>query len=156
MNAFNSLVGIRQKQFPGGMPVSFNRSHLTLLKKNHSNYMVTPKSDGERIFLYVAENGSVWIIYRNMKSKKLDMPPLSPSLKKIFPIVLDGEWIPGAKENVFLPFDALYIGGKSIERKDYYMRLQIMTKVVIDILQKQPMPGLVFSMKKKNRLMKNY
>lgn len=148
MNAFNSLVGIKEtkfgKVFPGGMPVSFNRSHLKLLKKNHTNYMVTPKSDGERIFLYVSEDGTIWIVYRNMKSRKLTN--LTPELKKMFPIVLDGEWLP--TDNTFLPFDALYVGGKSIEDKDYYKRLQILTKLVVDILQKQSTPGVTFSMKK--------
>lgn len=148
MNAFETLVKVEIKRgnkiFPGAMPISFSRRHLELLKDNES-YVVTPKTDGERVMLHIKKNGIVDVVYRNFEHKRLDIKIQGEIMKELGDIVLDGELIGPLDNNKFLfyPFDILYVSSKSIEKDNYVDRLRALTTILISMFKTTNLNKLV-------------
>ena len=117
----------RNLQFPGSQPVSFTRSHLSLLQQE--DYYVCEKSDGIRYLLYYARPYGVetaFLIDRNFGCKRLQGITLPSKTGGIHEdTLLDGELIlertkkgdfdsERKDEFAFLIFDALLINGLNI------------------------------------------
>lgn len=100
-------------------PVSLEIQHVTeKLIDKQSGYAVTDKSDGARYFMIILK-GRVYLISTNLDVKFTGIE-LDRSLKKYDDTIMDGEYIylPKIEDKrgryIFLVFDCLYIGGKSV------------------------------------------
>lgn len=91
-------------RFPGPQPISIERRHMHLLKKNR--YRVCPKNDGTR-YLMVSDESGVYIINRSMQKTPFQ------GFRLVKYSVLDGELL---ANGTFVVHDAMIIGGVDISR----------------------------------------
>lgn len=82
-----------------------------------AGYTVTPKADGERILMYVHNNGEAYTINNTMDVRHTGMKVTSP---KLHSTIIDGELVTydqrkdESKKDLFLAFDIYFLGGESV------------------------------------------
>jgi 2-polyprenyl-3-methyl-5-hydroxy-6-metoxy-1,4-benzoquinol methylase len=101
---------------------------VTLEKRNLTNpddygsisilrdYVVTEKADGERMLMYINNEGHVYLISSSLKVEDTGMK----AMKGAYNSLIDGEYvscnkrIDGVKRSLYASFDIYYLNGKSI------------------------------------------
>jgi hypothetical protein len=121
-------------RFPGPQPVSIERRHFPLLKKQP--YLVCEKTDGVRHLLASFEDG-VFLVNRAYKAEKVAIRVPKDTL-------LDGELVT-AKEglrpdgkppvSLFMVYDAVRVKGEDVSQKPLTERLEAARKVVKGIIK---------------------
>lgn len=110
--------------FPGPQPISIERKHMPLLKKN--NYVVCEKTDGVRhmLLIFTFEGKKVSVLINralDVMETKLKFPKTS-----FDGTLLDGELY----EDKFMVYDILVDKGKNIGNLFFLERLELMEKVI--------------------------
>jgi len=87
----------------------------TMIANVRKDYTVTEKADGERMLLYVSDEGKIYMIDTNMN---VIFTGSKTSEKTLFNSLFDGEHINGDKNgnaiNVYAAFDIYYINKKTV------------------------------------------
>lgn len=117
-------IALNKRVFPGPQPVSIERRHFHILKKN--DYVVCEKTDGVRhmLLVFVFEDRKVSILV----NRALEMF----ELKLRFPknayngTLLDGELY----EDKFMVYDIVVGEGHNVMHKNFVDRLEIMEKII--------------------------
>lgn len=110
--------------FPGPQPISIERKHFNILKKN--DYVVCEKTDGVRhmLLIFTFNERKVSVLVNRalqMFETKLKFP------KSAFQgTLLDGELY----EDKFMAYDVLVSGGKNVGHHNFLDRLAIMEEIV--------------------------
>lgn len=119
-NLKKALQDVKQKPklfFVGPQPVTLEQKNVIKDKLGvvtiQNNYTVTEKADGERMLLFVNNNGKCYLI-----NNRLDIMYTGIKLNSIVNSVYDGEFITktitGETTKVFAIFDAYWDNGKAI------------------------------------------
>lgn len=110
--------------FPGPQPISIERKHLPLLKKN--NYVVCEKTDGVRHMLlaFTFENKNVSVLI----NRALDMTETKFKFPKYAfeGTLLDGELY----EDRFMVYDMLVNRGQNVGHLNFLKRLELMESII--------------------------
>ncbi|KAF2270230.1 mRNA capping enzyme, alpha subunit [Lojkania enalia] len=148
-----SLLGRKNKRFPGAQPVSFSRQHIAELER--SEYFMCEKTDGVRclLFLYFRaseqnpDNFEPVTLLIDRKNNYYDVtPPLRfpyyrfprDADKFLFNTILDGELVhdrvPGQPNPrlIYYAFDCLVSDGTNLTGKPYDKRIGYMKQVVFE------------------------
>jgi hypothetical protein len=132
--------------FPGSQPATLMMEHIAAEKTigtpniRFDDYNVTDKADGDRCLLFIAENGQVYLLDKDLRVYGTDRRCADPSTWA--GALLDGEWIHqnarGEPVNYYYAFD-IYNGRRGVDVtkrpffvrvKDAETRLQEMQEVV--------------------------
>ena len=104
-------------------PFTLERAHLVDPDKHYGaisiqkGYAVTDKADGERMLMYVHNDGFAYLINNTMVVRATGHRVKSDGLKGS---LIDGEFVSymirrdGAMQDLFAPFDVYFIGGESV------------------------------------------
>jgi mRNA capping enzyme, catalytic domain/mRNA capping enzyme, C-terminal domain len=129
-------------RFPGPQPVSIERRHFPLLKKQP--YFVCEKTDGVRHFLVSTEDGFVALVNRAFNTEVVKMRVPKDTL-------LDGELVTtkaGRSPDVlFMVYDAVCVKGEDVMDKPLSERLEAARKLVKSIIKTA---GAPFEIRVKN------
>lgn len=118
-------------RFPGPQPVSIERRHFPLLKKQP--YVVCEKTDGTRNFLLSFEDG-VFLVNRAFQSV-----PVKVRIPK--DTLLDGELVTAKNGKVlFMVYDAVLVKGENLCAKPLNARLDAARAVVKAIIKTASAP----------------
>lgn len=132
-----SVFGSRdQNVFPGSHPVSIERRHFPLLKKNP--YVVCEKTDGIRYLLTCFMDGVRKMCF--LVNRKLEATLVTFCIPRN--TLLDGELIDVHGEKYFMIFDGLMVNGVDIQKMNYIDRLKS-----IEPITKGPSKGIKLRMK---------
>ena len=110
--------------FPGPQPISIERKHLPLLKKN--NYVVCEKTDGVRHMLlaFTFENKNVSVLI----NRALDMTETKFKFPKY---AFDGTLFDGELyEDRFMVYDMLVNRGQNVGHLNFLKRLELMESII--------------------------
>lgn len=113
MESYIKLV--KKKKFIGSKPITFTSESYN--KK--TEYAVTPKLDGLRIFLFFSKNGVYYI------NSKLEFKKISPIKSNLSGTLVDGELV----NNNFIAFDILYYKNKKLTELPLKKRLEFLDKL---------------------------
>jgi len=119
-----------QDYFPGPQPVSIERVHFPLLKKN--NYVVCEKSDGVRHLLVSFMSGDKKMCVLVNRSLHVTVAPINLPKSAYQGTILDGELVGG---NSFLVYDAVIVSGASVKNLNLHERLESAQKVIKGIIR---------------------
>jgi hypothetical protein len=118
-------------RFPGPQPVSIERRHFPLLKKQP--YVVCEKTDGTRNFLISFEDG-VFLVNRAFQSV-----PVKVRIPK--DTLLDGELVTAKNGKVlFMVYDAVLVKGENLCAKPLTARLDAARAIVKGIIKTASAP----------------
>ena len=118
-------------RFPGPQPISIERRHFALLKKQP--YLVCEKTDGVRNFL-VSFEGGVFLVNRAFQSI-----PIKIRLPK--ETLLDGELVTAKNGKVlFMVYDAVMVKGEDLSAKPLNIRLDAARVVIKAIIKTASAP----------------
>ena len=120
--------GTNKGRFPGPQPVSIERCHLPLLKRDP--YVVCEKTDGERHMLVcveVARQRRAVLVNRALEMRVVPLA-LPPSAYK--GTILDGE----VYEGTMLAYDALFVDGAPVGHLNFLDRLDRMENLIKRII----------------------
>jgi ATP-dependent DNA ligase len=113
-------------RFPGPQPVSIERRHFPLLKKQP--YFVCEKTDGVR-HLLVSFEGGVFLVNRAYKAEKVSIRVPKDTL-------LDGELVTSKTGRaLFMVYDAVRVKGEDLTQRPLTDRLEAARKVVKGIIK---------------------
>jgi len=130
LQQISSVLGMTE--FPGSQPATLMMEHIANEKVpgtpniRFDDYNVTDKADGDRRLLFVAEDGRIYLMDKNMKLYGTDRKVLNTTWAGV---VLDGEFIHqnAKKEPVsyYYAFD-IYNGrkGMDITKRPFYVRVK--------------------------------
>jgi hypothetical protein len=128
INSWGSDIADR---FPGPQPVSIERRHFPLLKKQP--YVVCEKTDGVRHLLVSNEEG-VFLVNRAFK-----IDPVKVRIPK--GTILDGELVTAKNGKVFfMVYDAVIVKGESVSNFDLKLRLEKAKSVIKGIIKTSQAP----------------
>ena len=129
-NAWNST----SEYFPGPQPISIERKHFPILKKN--TYVVCEKSDGVRhVFIALMYEGVKLCVLVN-RAFEIVLAPLSVPKVAYQGTIIDGELIStNSKSPTFLVYDAVMVSGVSVTNQNLIERLVAANTVVSGILK---------------------
>ena len=128
INSWGSDIADR---FPGPQPVSIERRHFPLLKKQP--YVVCEKTDGIRHLLVSNEEG-VFLVNRAFK-----IDPVKVRIPK--GTILDGELVTAKNGKVFfMVYDAVIVKGESVSNFDLKLRLEKANSVIKGIIKTSQAP----------------
>lgn len=121
-------------EFIGGMPVQMERNCLKQLLKQPS-YHMTLKVDGERFLLFLASNGTIYLIDRSLTfyyflDDTLKNRLLSLSMK---PFLFDGELVLRGKDYEYLIFDTLFYDNTSFINQPYTIRYDVINFAIKNV-----------------------
>jgi hypothetical protein len=115
--------------FPGPQPISIERVHFKILKKNE--YVVCEKTDGVRHLLVSTLFGDkkVCVIF----NRAFDMTVVSLNMPKSAyqGTILDGELV----DKTFLVYDAITVSGASVKDSNLHKRMETAATLVSGILR---------------------
>ncbi|KAJ3023144.1 UNVERIFIED_CONTAM: putative fatty-acid--CoA ligase FadD10 [Siphonaria sp. JEL0065] len=134
----------REPRFPGAQPVSFNKSHLSLLEEE--NFFVSEKADGIRCLLITTKDPltgqpETFLVDRKNAYYKINLPLPKPEDINTFQndTVLDGELVLDVDHGVeilwFLLFDCMILMGQSLIDKPFTKRLGRLKEFVVKPFQ---------------------
>lgn len=110
-------------RFPGPQPVSIERCHFPLLKKQP--YLVCEKTDGVRLMLVCFEHGGKK--FCALLNRAFEAHIVSLTIPR--DTVLDGELVQQKTGRwLYLVYDAIYIKGEDVRLKSLDLRLAMATK----------------------------
>lgn len=113
-------------RFPGPQPVSIERRHFPLLKRQP--YLVCEKTDGERRLLASTSEG-VFLINRAFDIEKINVRVAKDTL-------LDGELVTTkAGKVLFMVYDAVRVRGEDVAQNSLTERLEAARKVIKAIIK---------------------
>jgi hypothetical protein len=116
--------------FVGAQPETLQRGDLSLFYKER--FSVTDKADGERMLMFIANNGNVYFIDSNMnKVYRTDVKS-----SKFTACIVDGELVPVGKQICFLAFDVMMFNKQDIRGNTEYLleqRLCIVRDIVASL-----------------------
>ena len=124
--------GVDSSRFPGPQPVSIERRHFPLLKRQP--YVVCEKTDGVRHFLVCAADGTTAIVNRafNIENVKIKIPKDT---------LLDGELVKTkAGKVLFVVHDAVRVKGEGVMALPLTARLVAASQVVKRIIKTASAP----------------
>jgi len=128
INSWGSDIADR---FPGPQPVSIERRHFPLLKKQP--YVVCEKTDGVRHLLVSNEEG-VFLVNRAFK-----IDPVKVRIPK--GTILDGELVTAKNGKAFfMVYDAVIVKGESVSHFDLKLRLEKARSVIKGIIKTSQAP----------------
>lgn len=119
-------------RFPGPQPVSIERRHFPLLKKQP--YLVCEKTDGVRHLLLSTEDGLVVLVNRafSIDTVKIRIPRDT---------LLDGELVTSKNgKNLFMVYDAVRIKGEDLRDQPLNLRLEKARAVAKGIIKTAQAP----------------
>lgn len=128
----------RNLSFPGGHPVSMDRTNLDFLRLRP--YRVSWKADGCRYMMYVQDADNVFFLARSLMLYKVDgklaFPKITNLNENITDTLLDGEMVldneNGNKVPRYLIYDIISLNGNNdIRCKDFDYRCKIIRDVVV-------------------------
>ncbi|ORY38887.1 hypothetical protein BCR33DRAFT_700382 [Rhizoclosmatium globosum] len=131
----------RDPRFPGAQPVSFNKSHLSLLQEE--NFFVSEKADGIRCLLVATRDArtgkyDTFLVDRKNSYYQIHMPLPHPENIHAYQrdTVLDGELVLDVEEDgrhvlKFYLFDCMISMGTSLIEKPFNKRLGRLTEHVL-------------------------
>lgn len=94
-----------------------------------TDYTVTDKADGDRMLLYIAEDGRIFMIDTNMNVRFTGVKTVE---KTIFESLIDGEHIKYDKHgnfiNLYAAFDVYYIFKKSVREQPFLTQTMMVQK----------------------------
>jgi SAM-dependent methyltransferase len=126
----SSVLGMTE--FPGSQPATLMMEHIATEKVlgtpniRFDDYNVTDKADGDRSLLFIAEDGRVYLMDKNMKLYGTDRKVLDANWTGV---ILDGEWIHQNNEkesvNYYYAFD-IYNGrkGHDVTKLPFFSRVK--------------------------------
>jgi hypothetical protein len=104
--------------FPGPQPISIERKHFPLLKRNE--YVVCEKTDGVRNALIAVMYDGKKICATVDRSQEIHLIPLNLPKPMFTGTVLDGELV----DKVFMVYDCLMVSNKHVGHLDLHKRLE--------------------------------
>lgn len=105
LNTYKDLLSISYlKTLESRTMITMQVSHL--LQHIPNRYACTDKADGERHDLIVLADGSVYLIDKSLKIKKMNM---KVSDKKYVNMIIAGEYVDNENGKMFLIFDVIYV-----------------------------------------------
>ena len=127
MQRVNKLWGLPASftRFPGSQPVSIERRHFSLLKQHQ--YLICDKTDGERFLLYidtVKDERVCALINRKSEFNHIKLRPPRDCYKGT---ILDGEVVEEEGKKIFLVFDVVAWGGKSVATQPFPERIKFIS-----------------------------
>jgi len=133
--------------FPGPQPVSIERSHFQILKKN--DYVVCEKTDGVRNLLVSTLFGDKKVSIIFNRAFDMTVVPLNLPKSAYQGSILDGELVDGT----FLVYDAVTVSGASVKDLNLYKRIESAETLANGILKMKSDPITIkvkkfFSLKK--------
>jgi hypothetical protein len=120
--------------FPGPQPVSIERHHFSILKKNE--YVVCEKSDGVRHVLVSFMFGDKKMCVLVNRAFVIFIVPLNLPRVAYQGTILDGELV----DKTFLLYDAVIVSGDDIKTRDLHERLSCAESMVSSILRMKTDP----------------
>jgi hypothetical protein len=133
----HSSWGSQSDYFPGPQPVSIERKHFSILKKNE--YVVCEKSDGVRHVLVSLMFGDKKICALVNRAFDIFLVPLNLPRVSYQGTILDGELI----DKSFLVYDAVSVSGVDVKNVGLFSRLDAANAVVNGILRTKTDPLVV-------------
>jgi hypothetical protein len=119
-------------RFPGPQPVSIERRHFPLLKKQP--YLVCEKTDGVRHLLMSTEDGLVVLVNRAFSIDTVKMRIPRDTL-------LDGELVTSKNgKNLFMVYDAVRVKGEDLRDQPLNLRLEKARAVAKGIIKTAQAP----------------
>jgi len=115
--------------FPGPQPISIERSHFPLLKKN--KYVVCEKSDGVRHLLVSFMFGDKKMCVLVNRMFTITLVPLNLPKVAYQGTILDGELV----GTIFLVYDAVVVSGTNVKDLNLIERLQSAEKIPTGIMR---------------------
>lgn len=115
--------------FPGPQPISIERSHFPLLKKN--KYVVCEKSDGVRHLLVSFMFGDKKMCVLVNRMFTIVLVPLNLPKVAYQGTILDGELV----DTTFLVYDAVVVSGINVKNFNLFKRLESAEIVVKGIMR---------------------
>ena len=127
----NSWGASNDSRFPGPQPVSIERRHFPLLKKQP--YVVCEKTDGVRQLLVSTEEG-VFLVNRAFKTD-----PVKVRIPK--GTILDGELVTAKNGKVlFMVYDTVIAKGENVSNLDLKLRLEKARSIIKGIIKTAQAP----------------
>ena len=120
--------------FPGPQPVSIERRHFQILKKNE--YVVCEKTDGVRHLLVSTLFGDKKMSIIFNRAFDMTVVPLNMPKSAYKGTVLDGELVGGT----FLVYDAVTVSGTSVKDLNLHKRIESAESLVNGILKMKTDP----------------
>ena len=122
---YNSIIKKQSKNpiILFNKPQTLNRTHLGFLLENQDKFLVFPKLDGIRYFMFIMEN-SIYLLNYTEFLKYSDNE--SSDYNKT---IIDGELI----DNIFYPFDILFWKGEDVRKLDRLSRLGFLKELDVSI-----------------------
>lgn len=115
--------------FPGPQPISIERQHFQILKKNE--YVVCEKTDGVRHLLVSTLFGDKKVCV--ILNRAFDMTVVSLNMPKnaYQGTILDGELV----DKTFVVYDAIMVSGTSVKNANLFKRMESATTLVAGTLK---------------------
>ena len=127
----NSWGASNDSRFPGPQPVSIERRHFPLLKKQP--YVVCEKTDGVR-YLMVSNDEGVFLVNRAFK-----IDPVKVRIPK--GTILDGELVPSKSgKMLFMVYDTVIAKGENVSNLDLKLRLEKARSIIKGIIKTAQAP----------------
>lgn len=127
----NSWGASNDSRFPGPQPVSIERRHFPLLKKQP--YVICEKTDGVR-YLMVSNDEGVFLVNRAFK-----IDPVKVRIPK--GTILDGELVPSKSgKMLFMVYDTVIAKGENVSNLDLKLRLEKARSIIKGIIKTAQAP----------------
>ena len=127
----NSWGASNDSRFPGPQPVSIERRHFPLLKKQP--YVVCEKTDGVR-YLMVSNDEGVFLVNRAFK-----IEPVKVRIPK--GTILDGELVTAKNGKVlFMVYDAVIVKGENVCNFNLKLRMEKARSIIKGIIKTAQAP----------------
>jgi len=142
--------------FVGAQPETLHKDKISTIYK--SQYSITDKADGDRVFLFIDKNGNVYILDSNLNN--VFRTDIKQKREDYYCSIIDAELVRSKNKICILAFDVLYYGNKDIRGDKKYLlktRLEKLDEIIgnlstsdyYEIQLKKYYFGNVFSASKK-------
>ena len=108
--------------FVGAQPETLHKDKISTIYK--SDYSITDKADGDRVFLFVDKSGDVYILDSNLNH--VFRTDIKQKNKDYYSSIIDAELVRSENKICILAFDLLYYGNKDIRGdKNYLLKTRL-------------------------------
>ena len=115
--------------FVGAQPETLHKDKISTIYK--SDYSITDKADGDRVFLFVDKSGDVYILDSNLNH--VFRTDIKQKNKDYYSSIIDAELVRSENKICILAFDLLYYGNKDIRGDKNYLlkkRLEKLDEII--------------------------
>jgi hypothetical protein len=115
--------------FVGAQPETLHKDKISTIYK--SDYSITDKADGDRVFLFIDKNGNVYILDSNLNN--VFRTDIKQKNKDYYSSIIDAELVRSENKICILAFDLLYYGNKDIRGDKNYLlkkRLEKLDEII--------------------------